>query len=377
VQVTLTLVASVATVLGGDAPAEVDGHPVPAETARGLLRAVTGADPTRATADAGAGVEEDPEFPPPDPDEYARYVAAEADFALWQEEFQRRIDAGEFAADDDGPPPSEREQPRPPERDAGPRAEAVDDAADDADEEADDWWAQADRAVEDASRALLAVQRAMAHAARMVRTATAYDAGDEATWAAGRSSRLTAATDALTALRAATTTQREELGRLLATTGGGGLVERPRIALTDALTGALLALTDLPGLRRAAHCGRPSCRRRPQTCTHDLTDRPGLGPPPPTGGYRPGAELDRFVRARDRRCRFPGCRRRVPRGGELDHDRPYPDGPTSAANVAGYCTADHRGKHQAPGWRHQLSGDGRLTVTTPTGLIATSPPPPY
>ena len=53
--------------------------------------------------------------------------------------------------------------------------------------------------------------------------------------------------------------------------------------------------------------------------------------------------------------------------GELDHDRPYPDGPTSAANLVGYCTANHRGKHQAPGWRHQLSADGTLTVTTPPG----------
>jgi hypothetical protein len=67
----------------------------------------------------------------------------------------------------------------------------------------------------------------------------------------------------------------------------------------------------------------------------------------------------------------------VPLRGELDHDTRYPDGPTSAANLAGYCTSDHRGKHQAPGWRHQLAPDGTLTVTTPTGLVAVSTPPPY
>jgi hypothetical protein len=224
---------------------------------------------------------------------------------------------------------------------------------------------------------VLAAQRAMAHAGRMVRTAAASDAGDEASWAAGPGGRLTAAEDAMTALQTATTEQREQLARLLGSTGGGGLAERPRLALTDALTGSLLALTDLPGLRRAAHCDRPACRRRPDTCDHDLTGRPGLGPPPPTDGYRPGAELDRFVRARDRRCRFPGCRRPVPRTGELDHDRRYPDGPTAATNLVGYCTANHRGKHQAPGWRHQLHPDGRLTVTTPTGLSTTTDPPPY
>jgi hypothetical protein len=160
-------------------------------------------------------------------------------------------------------------------------------------------------------------------------------------------------------------------------TGGGGLVERPRIAVTDAVTGALLALTDLPGLRRTGRCDRPGCARRPTTCAHDLTGRPGLGPPPPTDGYRPAADLDRFLRARDRRCRFPGCRRPVPRTGELDHDRRYPDGPTSATNLTGYCTANHRGKHQAPGWRHELQPDGTLTVTTPTGLVAVTDPPPY
>jgi hypothetical protein len=38
---------------------------------------------------------------------------------------------------------------------------------------------------------------------------------------------------------------------------------------------------------------------------------------------------------------------------------------------------DHRGKHQAPGWRHDLAPDGTLTVTTPSGLTAITEPPPY
>ena len=83
------------------------------------------------------------------------------------------------------------------------------------------------------------------------------------------------------------------------------------------------------------------------------------------------------MRARDRRCRFPGCRRRVPRGGDLDHHARYPDGPTAGANLAGYCTTDHRCKHQAPGWTFGLASDGALTVTTPSGLTASTAPPPY
>ena len=73
------------------------------------------------------------------------------------------------------------------------------------------------------------------------------------------------AEDALAALAECTEEQRTWLADLLATTGGGGLVERPRIALTDALSGTLLALTDLPGLRRAGTCGAraaPAGRRR-------------------------------------------------------------------------------------------------------------------
>ncbi|MGY1733078.1 hypothetical protein ACI798_16310 [Geodermatophilus sp. SYSU D01045] len=46
-------------------------------------------------------------------------------------------------------------------------------------------------------------------------------------------------------------------------------------------------------------------------------------------------------------------------------------------DLAGYCACHHRGKHQAPGWRHHLAPDGILTVTTPTGLTAVTTPPPY
>jgi hypothetical protein len=188
---------------------------------------------------------------------------------------------------------------------------------------------------------------------------------------------LSAAPDTLAALAAATAGQRAALAALLERTGGGGLADRPRIAVTDALTGALLVLTDARELRDAGSCGQQACRTGRVVCDHDLTGRPGLGPPADCATYRPGAALDRHVRARDRRCRFPGCRRRVPRGGELDHNQPWPDGPTSAANLTGFCTSDHRGKHQAPGWLYDLAADGTLTVTTPTGLVAVTMPPPY
>jgi hypothetical protein len=109
-------------------------------------------------------------------------------------------------------------------------------------------------------------------------------------------------------------------------------------------------------------------------CDHDLTGRPGLGPPEACATYRPGDRLDRYLRARDRRCRQPGCRRRV---GELDHHIPWPDGPTASHNLNGFCERHHRGKHQAPALAYDLSPAGTLTVTTTTGLTASTDPPPY
>ncbi|MGY1984982.1 HNH endonuclease [Blastococcus sp. SYSU DS0669] len=238
-------------------------------------------------------------------------------------------------------------------------------------------WAAADRAVEAAGAVLLDLERAVGRARGAVAAAGVADAEDEADWRRSEGGRTSSASDALTALGAATQAQRTALAQLLDRTGGGGLVDRPRIAVVDELTGALVALTDSDELRRRSRCEGSACRQNPACCTHDLSAFPGLSAPPPTDGYRPGARLDRFLRARDRRCRFPGCRRPVPRSGELDHDRRWPDGETSAENLVGYCTPHHRGKHQAPGSQHELAADGTLTVTTPSGLVASTSPPPY
>jgi hypothetical protein len=135
-------------------------------------------------------------------------------------------------------------------------------------------------------------------------------------------------------------------------TAGTGLAHRPHIAVVDRLRGSLVALTDATGVRRGV----------------------GLGPPGETDGYTPGAELDRFVRLRDRRCRFPGCRARA-RTCDLDHQREWPDGPTAHDNLYCLCEHHHRLKHQAPGWRFDAAGDGALVVTTPTGGQLYSHPP--
>jgi hypothetical protein len=134
------------------------------------------------------------------------------------------------------------------------------------------------------------------------------------------------------------------------------LAERPRIAVVDQLSGTLLALTDTTGLRAAVRSGR------------------GLGPPGGTDAYRPTDPLQRFVKLRDRRCRFPGCRTRA-RCCDLDHQVPHPSGSTAHDNLACLCEHHHRLSHQAPGWRLRRDADGGLAWTLPGGRTITTYPP--
>ena len=130
------------------------------------------------------------------------------------------------------------------------------------------------------------------------------DAADEDSWEQAPAARMTSAPDAIAALAHASTAQRAALRHLLERTGGGGLVDRPRIAVTDALTGALLALTDARELRARGTCTRRACRRGTEVCTHDMTGLPGLGPPGPSRTYRPGVAA-RPVRPRPRASMSP------------------------------------------------------------------------
>lgn len=92
--------------------------------------------------------------------------------------------------------------------------------------------------------------------------------------------------------------------------------------------------------------------------------------------YRPTAKLDRAVRARDVTCRFPGCRRSATSktaGTDLDHTVAWPEGETSAANLAVLCRHHHRLKH-SPGWQVTSDGNGTMTWVTPGGrTIITTP----
>ena len=125
-------------------------------------------------------------------------------------------------------------------------------------------------------------------------------------------------------------------------------------------------------LADAVHATAPAGRERVVPCdpvTGALTDPDGALA---TDAYRPGRRLTALVRARDGRCRFPGCHVAA-RFCDLDHVIPWPSGPTTAANLACLCRRHHRTK-QRPGWRAVLHPDATMSWTDPTGRQRTTLP---
>ena len=158
----------------------------------------------------------------------------------------------------------------------------------------------------------------------------------------------------------------------------GGCVE---VAIGDPATGRLVAVATPSELRRAAGRRRQRRRSRPGTAPGTRveedagSDGPGLRPPGSTSRYRVTAGQQRFVRARDRHCRMPGCRRAAGRC-DIDHSLAHADGGETACwNLCCLCRRHHRIKTFARGWHFELLSDGRLIVRTPSGVSRITSPP--
>ncbi|MEI3843230.1 MULTISPECIES: HNH endonuclease signature motif containing protein [unclassified Microbacterium] len=99
-----------------------------------------------------------------------------------------------------------------------------------------------------------------------------------------------------------------------------------------------------------------------------------------TDSYAPTERMRRHLRARDRHCRFPGCR--IPaRASQIDHNHDHArGGPTTIDNLAHLCPAHHALKHpdHADRWRWtaRQRHDGSLVWTDPTGQVHTDTAPP-
>jgi hypothetical protein len=84
--------------------------------------------------------------------------------------------------------------------------------------------------------------------------------------------------------------------------------------------------------------------------------------------YEPPQALVDFLIARDRTCRFPGCRQSAARA-DLDHAKSWESGgETSAANLGALCRRHHRLKTHG-GWKLKSHSDGACTWTSPLGKI--------
>ena len=156
-------------------------------------------------------------------------------------------------------------------------------------------------------------------------------------------------------------TQLDALG--VRTPEGGSVT----LALTDA-DGTLRATSTLDQVRRLARRGCTSHPDADRGCA--VLDRPG-----PVDRHTPSAAQQTSVRTRDRSCRFPTCGQRVG-WADADHVIPHAHGgATDCADLCCPCRSHHRLKTSAPGWRFQMSADGALTVTTPSGITRSTRPP--
>ena len=84
--------------------------------------------------------------------------------------------------------------------------------------------------------------------------------------------------------------------------------------------------------------------------------------------YEPPQILRDYLMARDRTCRFPGCRRPA-HFTDIDHSQSWEEGgETNRENLGLLCRRHHRLKTHG-GWRLESKSDGACTWTSPQGKI--------
>ncbi|HEX6470512.1 MAG TPA: HNH endonuclease signature motif containing protein, partial [Streptosporangiaceae bacterium] len=88
------------------------------------------------------------------------------------------------------------------------------------------------------------------------------------------------------------------------------------------------------------------------------------------------APLERAIRRRDRRCRFPGCDHPAELS-HVHHITPRSEGGATAPwNLVSLCSFHHLIAVHAWGWTLQLHPDGTTSATGPDGRVLHETDPP-
>ena len=82
--------------------------------------------------------------------------------------------------------------------------------------------------------------------------------------------------------------------------------------------------------------------------------------------YIPSQQLVDFIMARDKTCRFPGCRQPAHLS-DLDHAVPWDEGGTTSANNLGSLCRRHHNLKTHHGWKLINQPDGACTWISPAG----------
>ncbi len=156
--------------------------------------------------------------------------------------------------------------------------------------------------------------------------------------------------------------------------GGAGAMLDPRYTQQAVLGGHTVSGTAIPGLGwvEAATVANLFATVPMHVARAVLDADAGTLTSLTTSAYRPPAVMAELVRTRDGTCRMWGCTRPASHT-DLDHTRPWPDGPTTPSNLVALCRRHHRMK-QLGRWRPTLHPDATLTWTNTTGRARTTEP---
>jgi hypothetical protein len=173
-------------------------------------------------------------------------------------------------------------------------------------------------------------------------------------------------------------TAREQARAMVYPTGTGATGGTRGTRRTGGRSGAINALlVDWAGiLRRVVRLPRAPAggwtRQLLEEAVHaQLRDLPPLR----CDGYVPTVAIDDHVRARNPWCTGYDCPRRARRC-DLDHDVPWPRGPTDAANMGPRCRRQHEIKTRGL-MQTRLHPDGSLDTLMLTRLVVTTRPEPF